>query len=291
MFSSVRIPDEFGEARAMTQAMTVRRMEFGFTPDMERVFIKNDPEMSFMFLGAWIMLPYLEPYLIRTMGQALPHIRDEKLKAELKRFCAQEGEHFKQHARANDIIRGLSPAYEALRPLEAELDAEFRSFSKDQPLKFNLAYAEGFESMTSAMSRAQLEVGLYDRTESPLAQLGKWHVMEELEHRSVAFDVYEHVVGSWFYRMRMSLWSQKHYFKWVKRFAAIMKANEAELFARYQTPEIIAERKAFNRHYMRRGLPRVLTTYMPWYDPAKVDLPVAYEDARVHYSHVATALT
>jgi uncharacterized protein len=274
----------------MTQAMTVRRMEFGFTPDMERVFVKNDPEMSFMFLGAWIMLPYLEPYLIRTMGQALPHIRDEKLKAELKRFCAQEGEHFKQHAKANDIIRGLNPAYEALRPLEAELDAEFKSFSKEQPLKFNLAYAEGFESMTSAMSRAQLEVGLYDRTESPLAQLGKWHVMEELEHRSVAFDVYEHVVGSWFYRMRMSLWSQKHYFKWVKRFAAVMKANEAELFARYQTPEIIAERKAFNRHYMRRGLPRVLTTYMPWYDPAKVDLPAAYEDARVHYSHVASAL-
>ncbi len=274
----------------MTQAMTVRRMEFGFTPDMERVFIKNDPEMSFMFLGAWIMLPYLEPYLIRTMGQALPHIRDAKLKGELKRFCAQEGEHFKQHAKANDIIRALSPAYEALRPLEVELDAEFKAFTKDKPLKFNLAYAEGFESMTSAMSRAQLEVGLYDRTDSPLAQLGKWHIMEELEHRSVAFDVYEHVVGSWFYRMRMSLWAQKHYMGWVNRFADVMKAGEADLFARYQTPEIVAERKAFNRHYLRRGIPRVLATYLPWYDPSKVDLPPQYEDARVHYSHVATAL-
>lgn len=272
------------------QPMTVRRMDFGFTADMDRVFVKDDPEMSFMFLGAWIMLPYLEPYLIRTMRQALPNIREPKLAEELKRFCAQEGEHFKQHAKANDIIRSLNPAYEALRPLEAKLDAEYKAFSKDKPLKFNLAYAEGFESMTSAMSRAQLEVGLYDRTDSPLAQLGKWHVMEELEHRSVAFDVYEHVVGSWFYRMRMSLWSQKHYFAWVKRFADVMKAGEEDLFARYETPEIVAERKAFNRHYMRRGLPRVLATYMPWYNPAKVDLPPQYEDARVHYSHVATAL-
>lgn len=272
------------------RAMTVRRMAFEFTPDMDRVFVKNDPEMSFMFLGAWMMLPYLEPYLIRTMRQALPHISDPKLVDELKRFCAQEGEHFKQHAKANDIIRALNPAYEALRDLEAELDAEYKTFSKEKPLKFNLAYAEGFESMTSAMSRAQLEVGLYDRTESPLAQLGKWHVMEELEHRSVAFDVYEHVVGSWFYRMRMSLWSQRHYMGWVKRFAAVMMVGEEELFARYQTPEIVADRKAFNRDYLRRGLPRVLATYMPWYDPAKIDLPTQYEDARVHYSHVATAL-
>lgn len=272
------------------QVMTVRRMEFGFTPKMERVFVKNDPEMSFMFLGAWIMLPYLEPYLIRTMRQALPQIRDPQIADDLKRFCAQEGEHFKQHAKANDIIRGLNPAYEALRPLEAELDAEYKAFSKDQPLKFNLAYAEGFESMTSAMSRAQLQVGLYDRTDSPLAQLGKWHVMEELEHRSVAFDVYEHVVGSWFYRVRMSLWSQRHYFAWVRRFADVMKTGEKELFARYQAPEIVAERKAFNRRLMRRGVPNVLATYLPGYDPAKVPMPSQYEDARIHYSHVAAAL-
>jgi uncharacterized protein len=274
----------------MQQAMTVRRIDFGFTPEMDRVFVKNDPKMSFTFLGAWIMLPYLEPYLIRTMRQALPHIRDAKLKEELKRFCAQEGEHFKQHAKANDIIRSLNPAYEALRPLEAELDEELKRFSKEKPLKFNLAYAEGFESMTSAASRAQLEVGLYDRTDSPLADLAKWHVMEELEHRCVAFDVFEHVVGSYFYRMTTGVWAQGHYMKWVKRFETVLSSAETELYARYQTPEIVAERKAFSRHYWRRAIPRILGTYMPWYDPSKVDLPQEYEDAREHYSHVATAL-
>ncbi|CAN1551379.1 COG3687 Predicted metal-dependent hydrolase [Sphingomonadaceae bacterium] len=273
------------------QDMTIRRMDFAYTADMDLVFVKNDPEMSFTFLGAWIMLPYLEPYLIRTMRDALPHIRDPKLKEELKRFCAQEGEHFRQHAKANDLIRSLHPDYEALRPLEAELDAELKSFTKEKPLKFNLAYAEGFESMTSAMSRAQLECGLYDRTESPLADLAKWHVMEELEHRCVAFDVYEHVVGSYFYRMSKCIWAQKHYFGWVERFRDILKAPQADLFARYETPEIIAERKAYNRHYMRRGIPRVMATYMPWYNPAKVDLPPQFTEARQHYSHAALALS
>jgi uncharacterized protein len=270
--------------------MIVRRMDFAFEPEMDLVFIKDDPEMSFMFLGAWMMLPYLEPFLIRTMRDALPHIRDAKLKEDLKRFCAQEGEHFKQHAKANDLIRALHPSYEALRPLERELDEELKAFTKNKPLKFKLAYAEGFESMTSAMSRAQFEVGLYDRTSSPLADLAKWHVMEELEHRSVAFDIYEHVVGSWFYRMKQSIWSQKHYFAWVKRFQKILVAPQAELFEAFAAPEIVARRKAYNRHYMRLGIPRVLATYLPWYDPAKVDLPLQFEAAREHYSHVATAL-
>ena len=271
------------------EEMTIRRMEFAFQPDMDLVFVKDDPEMSFMFLGAWMMLPYLEPFLIRTMRDALPLVRDPQLKEDLKRFCAQEGEHYKQHARANELLRALHPSYEALLPLEKELDAELKDFTRNKPLKFKLAYAEGFESMTSAMSRAQFEVGLYDRTDSPLADLAKWHVMEELEHRSVAFDVYEHIVGSWFYRMKQSLLSQKHYLGWVKRFRDVLVAPQGELFAAYDTPEIRARRKAFNNHYLRRGIPRVLATYMPWYNPAKVDLPEQFQIAREHYSR--TALT
>ncbi|WP_408591800.1 metal-dependent hydrolase [Novosphingobium sp.] len=272
------------------ETMTVRRMQFAFKPDMDPVFIKDDPDMSFMFLGAWMMLPYLEPFLIRTMRDALPQVRDEQLKEDLRRFCAQEGEHFKQHAMANDLIRALHPSYEALRTLEAELDRELKEFTRTKPLKFKLAYAEGFESMTSAVSRAQFEVGLYDRTDNPLADLGKWHVMEELEHRSVAFDVYEHIVGSWPYRFKQSLWSQRHYFGWVQRFKNVLVVPQAELIAAYQAPAIVAARKAYNRHYLRRALPRVLGTYMPWYNPAKVDLPEAFETARLHYSSTATTL-
>ena len=276
--------------QAATQAMTVRRMNFAFTPDMERVFVKDDPDTSYTFLGTWMMLPYLEPYLIRTMRQALPHIREPQLKEDLKRFCAQEGEHFKQHAIVNDMIRDLVPGFAALKPIEMELDAEFKRFSKDKPLKFNLAYAEGFESMTSALSRAQLETGMFDRTDSPLADLAKWHIMEEIEHRTVAFDIYEHVVGSYPYRLRIGLWAQSHFIKWGTRLAKTMKDADPETMARFQEPDIAAARKKFNAHFWRRGLPRLAKTYSPWYDPRKVDLPDAFQIARGRYSDLATAL-
>jgi len=268
-------------------AMVLRKMAFEFTPDMERVFVKDDPELSYTFLGAWMMLPYLEPYLIRTMRQALPRIADPALKEDLKSFCAQEGEHYKQHARANEIIRGLNPGFAPLKDLEAELDAELKRFSKDKPLVYNLAYAEGFESMTSAASAVQLEMGMYDRTESPLAELAKWHVTEELEHRTVAFDVFHAVGGSYPYRLFNQIRAQAHYLGWVKRFKAVMKAADAELFARYDNPESAAVRKAFNAAYGKRVLPKLLATYMPWYNPRRIDLPPAYEAARERYSGLA----
>ncbi len=274
----------------MAQQMTVRRIDFGFEPAMDLVFVKDDPVTSFLFLGAWMMLPYLEPYLIRTMRQALPLVTDEALRGELKRFCMQEGEHFRQHAKVNDMLRELHPDYRIFSELEGELDAEFKTFSKERPIEFNLAYAEGFESMTSAMTVAQLELGMFDRSDSSLAALAKWHVMEELEHRSVAFDVYHHVHGSYLYRLKTGLWAQRHYFRWVERFASIMRNAEVELIARYQTPEIIAERKAYNRAFRRRSLPMLLATYMPWYNPAKVRLPAAFATAQQQFTAMATSL-
>lgn len=268
--------------------MTIRRMAFEFTPEMQRVFIKDDPAMSYTFLGAWMMLPYLEPYLIRTMRQALPRIEDVALKADLKTFCAQEGEHYQQHARANDIIRSVNPGFEALRPLEAELDAEYKRFSKEKPLLFNLAYAEGFESMTSAASAVQLEMGMFSRVDSPLAALGEWHVMEELEHRTVAFDVYHAVGGKYLYRLKNQLWAQGHYFKWVKRFADVMRAADPDLFAAYDQPEIARARKAWNRRYWTRALPRILKTYLPSYTPRDVPLGQGFAAAQQRYSAMAT---
>lgn len=272
----------------MSQEMVIRRMDFGFSPAMERVFVKDDPEMSYTFLGAWMMLPYLEPYLIRTMRQALPRITDPRLRNDLKHFCAQEGEHYKQHARANDIIRSINPGFEAVRPLETELDAEYKHFSKTKSLRFNLAYAEGFESMTSAVSTVQLEMGLYDRVDSPLAELAKWHVMEELEHRTVAFDVLHAVGGGYFYRIAHQFWAQAHYFKWVKRFADVMRDADPDLFASYDRPEIVAARKAFNKRYWRRAMPRILATYLPSYSPRDVRLSPEFEAARQRYSSMAS---
>jgi hypothetical protein len=89
----------------------------------------------------------------------------------------------------------------------------------------------------------------------------------------------------------MAIWAQRHYFKWVNRFKQVLVAPETELFARYDAPEIAARRKAYQKSYNKAALPRILGTYLPWYNPEKGAMPSQYDESRAHYSHVAIALS
>lgn len=268
----------------------VRRMNFEFPEDMDLVFIEDDPQLSYFFLGAWMMLPYLEPFLIRTVQEAMGQIKDPDLLEEMKRFCAQEGQHFRQHAKANEVIKRRHKAGPQLAALEQEIDALFKRWTAEKPLRFKLAYAEGFESMTSAGARTQMEIGMFDTMKEPIRGLMFWHIMEEVEHRTVCFDAYEKTVGDYFYRLGAGIWAQNHYLKWCKKFAGVMIAADPETIARYDTPELKAKRVKMAQTYLWNVLPKQLATYLPWYNPRTVPLPPQFEPARQEYSRLAMSV-
>lgn len=269
----------------------VRRIQFEFPPDMDLVFIDDDPELSYTFVGTWFMLPYLEPYLIRSMTAALEHVKDPTQQEEMKRFIQQESQHYRQHARANAVIRARKPEYAKLAELEKQLDEEFKRFSKEKSLKWNLAYAEGFECMTAAASSVQVEQGLFADPGHPLRQLALWHVMEELEHRNVAFEAYGATRGSYFYRLFVGLWAQFHFLGWGARMAKVLKEADAEVFARYENAESKARRDARRKTYWGAVLPRWLSIYMPWYSPRKLKLPPNFEATRERFTRMAGSVT
>jgi hypothetical protein len=68
-----------------------------------------------------------------------------------------------------------------IKRIEADIEADYQRFTKSKSLKFNLAYAEGFEAMTLAMALSSFDQGF------------EWHLAEEVEHRMVTFDAYDHL--------------------------------------------------------------------------------------------------
>ena len=66
----------------------------------------------------------------------------------------------------------------AIRSLEAHLPATFR-----------LSVTAALEHYTAAFGSAFLTEDLHDAVPDEMARLLAWHGLEELEHRSVAFDV------------------------------------------------------------------------------------------------------
>ena len=176
--------------------ITVRKIRFPFGEaiDLDR----PDEELWLILpnLGLSLTMPYLEPYLIRTMKEAQKQIEDPALAEDVRRFSQQEGHHYRNHALFNEDLRAHfgDPVAGEIRAIEQALEADYQRFTRGKSLRFNAAYAEGFEAMTCSFALSSLEHGAIAHL--PGGELWSWHMAEEIEHRTVAFDVYDQLVGS-----------------------------------------------------------------------------------------------
>ena len=94
--------------------------------------------------------------------------------------------------------------------------------TKTKSLRFNLAYAEGFEAVTMHVVKHLMEPNGFGEDLPMFLQMWEWHFVEELEHRTVAFDVYDHVCGGYLYRLVVGAWAQWHFSRWVRRVVKYM---------------------------------------------------------------------
>ena len=254
---------------APTSAITVRRLRWELPDDLSDVFagdLREDCDQVALSLT----LPYLEPYLIRTLRSVADRL-EPALAADVRAFCGQEAHHHRNHARANATIRRLlGPATsDRLAAIEAELDADYRRFSLTRSDRWNAAYAEGFEAMTCAIGLTTADrmaagppAGAEPRPLGAWQQLWAWHLAEEVEHRTVAFDAYEAVGGSYPHRVAVSLQAQAHIRSYLARFHRVLMAHHGQRSPRPYVPVLV-----------REGWRRVLATYGPGYDPAAIEPP------------------
>ena len=258
--------------------MPVRIMDF----DIDREDIRKSVPALARGLGLSMTFPYIEPYLIRTMRGALEFATDEQLIQDVKQFIGQEEQHFRQHQKVNDVLRGLCPAYAELQVIEDELASDYQRFTTMKSLRFNLAYAEGFESATCSVARQELtrpEPG-----DTGIQRLLKWHGIEELEHRTVTFDLYHHLYGGYFYRLLVGMFAQYHYFKYVLRFAGYISQHSPSLdqpkaaVARTSGQKIQEAKELFSL------IGKLLKTHSPFYNPAKLQMTELHASMSSQYS-------
>jgi len=244
--------------------ITVRKVKFEFPEELDEVLPGNDLVRETYMVAFSLTMPYLEPYLIRTFRSAADDITDAGLAADVKEFIGQEAQHFQNHRRVNEMIKGqLGPAVAAeLQTIEDRLDADYRRFNASKSRRFNLSYAEGFEAMTCAMaltSIAEAEAGNGTMSSGPWGQLWMWHLAEEMEHRTVAFDLYEHLEGSYRYRVFGSLRAQAHFQRTINRMQRVLLASQGAP-AKFHVPP-----------WFTGGRGRYVDTFKPGYNPGEID--------------------
>ena len=245
--------------------MTVRRMGFAYPAAMSGHWNQRRPEFSQIVNAASLAMPYLEPYLIKTMREARPRIRDAALQAALDDYVAQEAMHFRQHRKFNDELKARG--YKSIEKLKLGI----RLHRKREPVAQFLAYAEGFESMALAIGQMLIADRrfLFGDSESGVASLVLWHFVEEIEHKNVAYDVFEHLAGNYFRRVHGLLYATAH-IMWRTRggYQALLK--EDGLWRDWRS------RVALGLLLLRifaQLTPKMLRIMVPFYDPRQVKDP------------------
>jgi predicted metal-dependent hydrolase len=132
-------------------------------------------------------MPFMEPYFVRSVAAALPVLEGE-LALRTRAYLAQESEHQYQHRLFNQILVGR---YRRLAAVEGWADRYYRWLGRRAGAGFNLAVASASETIAYSAARwmAQRQQDLLDRANPEVAELFWWHLAEEVEHKSVAYEV------------------------------------------------------------------------------------------------------
>lgn len=218
--------------------------------------------------GASLLLPYLEPHLIRVMKLARPKLaeRAPHLLEEVDVFNQQEANHYKVHAAYNEVLRSHYPGLEAF---EEEIRSDYRDFIANRSIGWNLAYCEGFECMGLVLSEFFLqEIDDWLAVADPaVTELWQWHLAEEFEHRCVAHDVLHALHPGWWHRVQVFSYSQRHLFGFSQRVADHLVAIDRERGVQVEEAATTSREKTNERRLARFFLPRMARVLLPFYSP------------------------
>ena len=193
----------------MAHSIEVRKIPFEFSAQADPIWHAQAHEWSHMVNGASLAMPYLEPFLNRTMREALPLIKDADLAADVDGFIRQEAQHFSNHRRYNETLK--QQGYPELEAVEASMETDYKALDQ-RSLAWRLAYSAGFETMTMGITEWLINdrTQLFKDADPTIVSLVLWHMVEETEHKSVAYDVYQAVHGRYWLRIAGLMWGSLH---------------------------------------------------------------------------------
>ncbi|MFM5886139.1 MAG: metal-dependent hydrolase [Novosphingobium sp.] len=213
-----------GSAKAC-QPITVRPGAFEFADDTAAHWIPGEAEFAQMVNGASFVMPHLEPFLVTTLGEAARLVADPAIKREAREFCLQETQHYRTHRRFNDLI--LAQGYDGLQAVEADMARAYARLGT-LPLGQRLAYSAGFEAMTIGLTRwlVSRRLQLFAGADRSVTSFILWHMVEETEHKLVAYDVYCAVTPGYWRRAFGVLHGSLDVIRWSRRcYIALLKQD------------------------------------------------------------------
>ncbi|WP_069884131.1 metal-dependent hydrolase [Streptomyces luteocolor] len=168
-------------------------------------WIPDEPTATHVINVLHLLLPAGERWFVKVFKEGLPLITDPVLREDVKGFMGQEATHSVQHAHVLDHLaaqrldtagftRYVDLLFERLLGERPPLGAPVPT---QEWLRFRLSIVAAIEQFTAVLGNWVLHAEGLDRARADevMLDLLRWHGAEEVEHRAVAFDMYQHCGG------------------------------------------------------------------------------------------------
>ena len=177
------------------QATLPEKTSNRFDDEVPRYWVNNNPVITCFYNALSTVIPEGERFFIGTVRAVLDDINEPQLKQEVRQFIIQESNHRAGHHRLNDwIARQGYPMQSCENHIKRLQSSIERFFSTRQQLAATLALEHYSAMLTDQFLREPLlSCDMHPKIRTFLVE----HSVEEIEHKAVAFDVYQSAFGSY----------------------------------------------------------------------------------------------
>ena len=174
-------------------SITPRDRRFGRETATPRLWHGGRVEATAIYNALSATFPIGEAYFVESV-RAFREGASPKLAEEIKAFTTQEAMHSREHDAFNK--RAAKAGYDLSR-LEARV-AKRLAVTRSRPPIVSLAATMALEHFTAILAHQLLANPRHlDGADQEAADLWRWHAVEEIEHKGVAYDTWLFATRDW----------------------------------------------------------------------------------------------
>ncbi|MBN9100669.1 MAG: metal-dependent hydrolase [Pseudonocardia sp.] len=170
-----------------------RQLDFRLNEEMPRWLYAGNATATLFLVVLSGAFPPGEDFFVQSVNRFKHRVTDPTLRAQVAGFTGQEVIHSREHDRLNDVFRS--------RDIDVDVPEKAIALALRLldllPARQRLACTAQMEHLTALLAEELLShEDFRTRIHDDLTELWLWHALEELEHKSVSYEVYETVGNS-----------------------------------------------------------------------------------------------
>jgi predicted metal-dependent hydrolase len=174
-------------------SITPRDRRFGREATLRRLWHGGRVESTAIYNALSTTFPTGEAFFVESVRK-FREGADPRLAEEIKAFTTQEAIHSREHDAFNK--RAVTAGYD-ISKLEAQVEKRL-AVTRSRPPIVSLAATMALEHFTAILAHQLLADPKHlAGADQDAADLWRWHAVEDIEHKGVAYDTWLHATRGW----------------------------------------------------------------------------------------------